>query len=393
MRGRRFPAQPVLAAWLLALLCFWAAGPAGASAPPERDYWPTQGWRISTPEAQGMDTGRLLKVIPFIIEKKLEIRSLLVIRNGCLVFENYYAQAMPDRAETIHSVTKSLTSALVGIARGQGFLPDLKATLPRFFPEYFKPGIEPGKRAINLEHLLTMTAGLQPVRVRDRLLSRQWYLAPDRVRFTLDLPLVHPPGQVFAYSNPLSDLLAIILTRQTGRRLLDLAKEHLFNPLGLKAELWSQDVQGYYNGHGGLHLTPRQMAKFGFLYLNQGLWEGRRIVPAEWVRTSTQARVRAGEHYDYGYQWWVRPVGGCPSFRAWGHGGQFIVVVPDLDLVVVVTSETKLRGRSSAHYSPLFDLVAGAVVDKGRRRGGGEEGPPDKAAPPGSPGLAGPVRP
>jgi len=393
MLRRRFPVQPALTACLLVLLCFWAAGPARAADPPERDYWPTQGWRISTPEAQGLDIGRLLKVIPYIIEKKLDIRSLLVVRNGYLVFENYYAQGMPDRADTIHSVTKSLTSALVGIARGQGLLPDLTATLPQFFPEYFKPGIEPGKRAINLEHLLTMTAGLRSVRVRDGLLFRRWYLAPDRVRFTLDLPLVHPPGQVFAYSNPLSDLLAVILARQTGRRLLDLATEHLFNPLGLKVELWAQDLQGHYNGHGGLHLTPRQMAKFGFLYLNQGLWEGRRIVPAEWVRTSTRAQVKAGQSYDYGYQWWVRPVGGCPSFRAWGHGGQFIVVVPDLDLVVVVTSETRVPGQPSVHYSPLFDLVAGAVVDKNRRQSGREEGPRDMAAQPKSSGLAGPGRP
>jgi CubicO group peptidase (beta-lactamase class C family) len=317
-----------------------------------------------------MDPARLLEVIPFIIEKNLNIRSLLVVRNGYLVWENYYAQGMPDRAATIHSVTKSVTSAVVGLARGQGYLPDLDTPLPDLLPGYFDAQTEPGKRKITFRNLLTMTAGLQPVRVRDRSLLLRWYFAPDPARFTLDLPLEHPPGEVFAYSNPLSHLLSVILTEQTGRPLLDLAQERLFGPLGFKPSIWPKDAKGYYGGHGGLHLTSRQMARFGFLYLNQGRWEEKQVIPAQWVRVSTQAQVKAGPDYDYGFQWWVRPVNGCPSYRAWGHGGQFIVVVPDLDLVVVVTSATELTGRSSGHYSPLFDIIARAVVD----RGCGQEG-------------------
>jgi len=361
---RRIQVLLGLLAFLVWALCSPVPAPSWAS-PPSRDYWPTRGWQISTPAAQGMDPARLQEVIPFIIDNRLDIRSLLVVRHGYLVWENYYAQGMPDRAATVHSVTKSVTSALVGLARGQGLLNDLDTPLPDLLPEYFDSRTDPGKRKITLRHLLTMTAGLKPVRVQDRELLYQWFFAPDRTRFTLDLPLVHPPGEVFAYSNPLSHLLSVILTQRTGRPLLDLAREHLFGPLGIMPFFWSRDAQGYYGGHGGLHLTSRQMAKFGFLFLNQGRWEEKQVIPAEWVRVSTRAQVGAGQDYDYGFQWWIRPVGGCPSSRAWGHGGQFIVVVPELDLVVAVTSGTELTGRSSGHYSPLFDLVARAVVDRG----------------------------
>ena len=347
------------------------------ASPPPRDYWPTQGWRTSTPAAQGLDPDLLLKTIPFLIEKNLNTRSLLVVRNGYLVWENYYAQGMPDRAATVHSVTKSVTSALVGLARGRGYLENLDAPLPGLLPEYFNDRTEPEKRKITFRHLLTMTAGLRPVRVRDRTLLRRWYFSPDRTRFTLDLPLEHPPGEVFAYSNPLSHLLSVILTKQTGHSLADLAQEHLFDPLGMEPPLWPQDAKGHSSGHGSLHLTPRQMAKFGFLYLNQGRWGDKQIIPTQWVQDSTTAQIKSGRTFDYGFQWWVRPVVGCPSYMAWGAGGQFILVVEELDLVVVVTSGTELTGQSTSHYTPLLDLVAQAVVDRSRGPAGQESGRPD----------------
>jgi CubicO group peptidase (beta-lactamase class C family) len=358
----------------LALIVSWTAILTPTWAEPlKRDYWPTEGWRISAPEAQGMDSQKLLKVIPFIIDNLPEIQSLLVVRNGYLVFENYYGLGMPDRQDTIHSVTKSFTSALIGIARSQGMLTDLNQTLPDFFPKYYDNKTDPAKRKISLRHLLTMTAGLQPVKVKDWSLLLEWHFSPDRVRFTLDLPLIHPPGQVFEYSNPISHLLSIILTEKSGLSLWDFAHRNLFDPLGIKPKLWKQDALGYYSGHGSLYLSPRDMAKFGFLYLNRGLWDGKQIVPEDWIEESTRSQVDAGRNYDYGYQWWIRPVAGCPSYRAWGRNGQFIVVVPEMDLVIAVTSRTRMPGRPSGHYSPLFDIVAEAIVDKSCRQKTGEE--------------------
>lgn len=329
----------------------------------KRDYWPTDHWQQSSPEAQGMDSEKLLRVIPFIIQNLPEIQSLLVVRGGYIVFENYYGLGMPDRQKTVHSVTKSITATLFGIAKDRGLIENLDRTLPEFFPEYFDATTDPRKKTISLKHLLTMTAGLQPVNAKDRSLFLEWSFSADRVKFTIDLPVVQTPGEIFAYSNPISHLLSVILEKKSGQRLESFAHLHLFKPLGIDPRLWREDAQGHNTGHGGLYLSTRHMAKIGFLYLNRGVWDGKQIISADWVDESTRIHVSAGREYAYGYQWWIRPVTGCYSFRAWGRNGQFIVIVPDLDLVVAVTSRTRLPGKPSAHYAPLFDIVAEAVLD------------------------------
>lgn len=330
----------------------------------ERDYWPTDNWRHSSPEAQCVNSEKLLQVLPFIIENLPDIQSLLVVRNGYMIFENYYGLGMPDRQDTVHSVTKSITSALFGIAKDQGLIGDLSQTLPNFWPQHFDAETIPAKKKITLEHLLTMTAGLQAVKVKDWSLLMEWHFSPDRVKFTLELPQSHPPGEKFAYSNPITHLLAVILENKAGTGLVAFADQNLFKHLGIKPRLWKQDAQGHNTGHGGLYLSARQMAKFGFLYLNDGIWDGKQIISADWIEKSTRGQVTAGANYEYGYQWWVRPVAGCRSYRAWGRNGQFVVVVPELDLVIAVTSKTGLPGKPSGHYSPLFDIVTEAVSDK-----------------------------
>jgi len=335
-----------------------------SASTPKKDYWPTENWRQSNPEAQGMDSGKLMRVIPFIIENLPNIQSLLVVRNGYVVFENYYGPGMPDQQNTVHSVTKSITSILAGLAKDEGLIGDLNQTLYDILPEYYDSTIDPAKKAITLEHLLTMTAGLQPVRVKDGNLLMQWYFAQDCTKFSLDLPLIHPPGKKFAYSNPISHLISVIIIKKSGMNLSEFAERSLFKPLGIKSRIWKMDAKGNSTGHGGLYLSTRDMAKIGFLYLNNGYWAGKQIVSPGWVEESTRGHVMAGRDYAYGYQWWTRPVGGCPSYRAWGRNGQFIVVVPELDLVVTVTSDTGLPGGPSGHYAPLFDIVAKSVIDK-----------------------------
>lgn len=192
----------------------------------------------------------------------------------------------------------------------------------------------------------------------------QFIFAPDQISFTLDLPVKHWPGETFSYSNPISDLLSMILVRRTGMNLLDFANKSLFKPLGIQSPIWKMNSQGNNLGHGGLHLSTRDMAKIGFLYLNSGYWDEKQIVSKQWIEESTKAHVKAGSRYSYGYQWWIKPVSKCPSFRAWGKNGQFITVVPALDLVVAVTSETGLPGYSSENYSPLFDIIGDAVIDR-----------------------------
>ena len=346
---------------VLALLLVCWSPPVLAVEPKQRDYWPTKAWEISTPQSEGMNEAKLLRAIPHLIKHNYDIRSLLVVKNGYLVFENYYAQGMPDRPATVHSVSKSIMSTLIGTAHHQGILPDLDASLAKLLPGYFQGGKHPDKARITLRNLLTMTTGLKPVVTKHYRRFYRWYVSKDRVRFFLEMPVLHQPGRKFAYCNATSHMLSVILSKAAGMSTEDFAQKHLFDPLGIKPFFWNRDAKGYCTGNGGIHLTARQMAKFGFLFLNQGEWDGRQVVPRQWVEQATKAQVRASGNFRYGYQWWIHPAAGRESYRAWGHGGQYIVVVPELDLVIVTTANTKIRPGSSSNFSAMFDLIAGAV--------------------------------
>ncbi len=332
--------------------------------PKKREYWPTSGWKSSTPEQQGMDSAKLQIADEFIQNRLPDAFSLLVVKNGYLVFEKYYSWGSPEKIAVVHSVTKSVTSALIGIALEKGYLDSVDQKLIEFFPEYVSDDLDPRIEGIRLKHILTMSAGFN---WNDRgPVMRDWYTSADWAKFTIQLPLVTNPGDKFNYNSSISHLLSIILSRSTKTSTLNFAKQNLFEPIGISG-FWRQDPQGYYIGGFGLGLSARDLAKFGFLYLNNGYWNGQAIVPEQWVKKSTEQQIQAVRHpfygiFGYGYHWWVKQVDGCSSFRAWGRRGQFIVVVPELDLVVAVTSNPgQPHPPTSIHYSPLFDLVAASV--------------------------------
>jgi len=336
--------------------------------PKKREYWPTSGWKTSTPEEQGMDSTKLLIADEFIQNRLPDAFSLLVIKNGYLVFEKYYSWGSPEKYAVVHSVTKSVMSALIGIALDKGYLKGVDQKLIEFFPEYITDESDPRKKEISLKDLLTMSAGF---RWNDWGSSmRFWYSSLDWAKYTIELPLENNPGDVFNYNSSTSHLLSVILSKSTKASALDYAKKNLFEPLGIQSAYWHQGPQGYHIGGFGLGLSARDLAKIGFLYLNNGYWNGQPIVSEYWVKESTAQQIQAVRHpiygtFGYGYQWWVKKVDGCNSFRAWGRRGQYIVVVPKLDLVIAVTSETaQPHPPTSIHYSPLFDLVAAAVQRK-----------------------------
>ena len=336
--------------------------------PKEREYWPTGGWKTSAPGEQGMNSAKLLIADEFIQNRLPDAFSLLVVKNGYLVFEKYYSWGSPEKYAKVHSVTKSVTSALIGIALDKGYLNSVDQKLIEFVPEYITDELDPRKKEIRLRDLLTMSAGF---RWNDRGLSmRNWYLSSDWVKFAVQLPQGNNPGDVFNYNSSTSHLLSVILSKSTNTSTLDFAKKNLFEPLGIQSAYWDQDPQGYYIGGFGLGLSARDLAKFGFLYLNNGYWNGQSIVSESWVKESTSQQIKAFSHpiygkFGYGYQWWVKKVDGCSSFRAWGRRGQYIVVVPELDLVIAVTSNpAQPHPPTSIHYNPLFDLVAASVQRK-----------------------------
>ena len=334
--------------------------------PQARDYWPTSEWKTSTPEAQGMDVAKLMVADEFIRERLPDAFSLLVVRNGYLVLEQYYSWGSRYRQSVVHSVTKSVTSALIGIALEKGYLKSLDQKLVEFFPEYIADDQDPRKNEITVRHLLTMSAGFA---WDDRGPSMtKWYFSSNWIKGAIQLPQVDDPGKVFTYNSSTSHLLAAILTKTTETNTLDFGRKNLFEPLGITSALWHTDPQGNHIGGFGLSLPARDLAKIGFLYLNNGYWDGKSIVPENWVKESTGQKIQGYGHpvygrFGYGYQWWVKEVDGCKGFRAWGRRGQFIVVVPELDLVIAVTSNSQMPNPpTSIHYTPLFDLVAAAVI-------------------------------
>lgn len=352
---------------LVFIFCLFACFPETASgAPPkQREYWPTAEWKTATPETQGMDSAKLMVADAFVRERLPDAFSLLVVKNGYLIFEKYYSFGSPHKIAVVHSVTKSVTSALVGIALEKGHLQSVDQKLIEFFPEHITADSDPRKNQITIRHLLTMSAGF---RWDDRGPSMtNWYTGLDWIKGAIQLPQDNRPGEVFNYNSSSSHILSAILSEATQTSTLDFARANLFEPLGITSAYWHKDPQGYCIGGFGLGLSARDLARFGFLYLNNGYWNGRSVVPEEWVKESTRMQIHAFGHplygrFGYGYQWWVKEVDGCRSFRAWGRRGQYIVVVPELDMVVAVTSNPQMpHPPTSIHYAPLFDLVAAAV--------------------------------
>jgi len=299
---------------------------------------------VSTPEAQGLDP--MLVAEMYYKAAELEtIYSLLVIKNGYLIAEDYFNEGSVDQKDRLQSVTKSYTSALVGIALEQGCLSSVDQKLLDFFPKVAGKITDPRKEQITIRNMLEMRAGYP----REETDPALWHglLSGHYPPLIEEFPLISDPGTRFHYSNLTSNWLGIIVDRACGMNLKAYAEEHLFSPLGVKAGEWGQDAEGHNNGCGDLHLTARDAARFGLLYLNDGVYKGNQVVPADWVHDSLQtysvneAFVKKVGHFrdiGYGYQWWSANAGKYHVNFAWGHGGQLIVLVDELDMVIVTTS-------------------------------------------------------
>ncbi|MCJ7568186.1 MAG: beta-lactamase family protein [Anaerolineales bacterium] len=309
--------------------------------------WPTAGWRSSTPEEQGMDSDLLSEMLGTIQEQNYEIDSVTIVRNGYIVAD---ARIQPFRSTSKHNIfscTKSVVSALIGIAIDQGYIEGLHQPVLSFFPQRTVANGDANKEVMTLEHLLTMTTGF---RCQDSYLYRwtglnQMRESEDWVQFVLDLPMDGEPGARFEYCNGASFLLSAIIQETTGMSALEFAEEHLFGPLGISDVDWSSNPQGISLGYSELRMHPHDMAKIGYLYLNDGRWDGEQIVPSEWVKASTRKYVSATLEDGYGYQWWVDDSG---MYLALGYGGQFIFVIPEKEMVVVFTSSLE----DSDFYAP-----------------------------------------
>jgi CubicO group peptidase (beta-lactamase class C family) len=279
-------------------------------------------------------------------EKVRTIHSLLVVKNGRLVAEKYFHGSTMNQQAALQSVTKSITSALVGIALRDGCLSSVNQRMTDFFPELVNRLQDPRKYRITIEHLLEMRAGY-PWEESSRELFRILY-AGFRPSTLLEVPLVREPGAGCEYSNLSSHVLGIVVARACSTSLRTLASDRLFGPIGAAMGKWTTDWEGNCNGHADLHMSARDLAKFGLLYLNDGKWRGRQVVPAEWVQRSLRTYSPDAWHYrvgrnftdmGYGYQWWSARAGNHRFNFAWGHGGQQIALLKEYDMVIVVTAD------------------------------------------------------
>ena len=361
----------------VSILLLMSALPQAARAqigPPSSDYWPTEEWRSSTPEAEGLDGARLQELVDLIAadEQYPDLHSLLVIRHGYLVVEEYFAGQQADQLHTLQSVTKSFTSAAIGIAIDKGYITDVQEPVLGFFPEL--EGIENvdgRKRAMTLEDLLTMRSGNDyhergPGSPHYQLneLPRGW------TEFVLNRPMETDPGTTYQYDSGGVILMSAILEARTGEHADAFLETNLFEPLGIERSWWFRNAEGHPHTGGGLLLSSRDMAKFGLLYLRKGRWEEKQIVPAAWVETSTRRHVTFAKirrrMIGYGYLWWVLPPDPYGDMRmeiyaACGFRAQYIFVIPEHDMVVVVTGDTQNGPDQNRPREFLYSHILSAV--------------------------------
>ncbi|MFN8061916.1 MAG: serine hydrolase [Vicinamibacterales bacterium] len=361
--------------------------------------WPTRSWRTSTPEAQGLDGAALAALdAEFAAGAHGYIDGMLVVRNGRIVYEKGYAHDYatlfqgrdplrgpynyydpewhpyhggPD-LHTMQSVSKSVTSALVGIAIGRKELPGVETKVLPLLGE-FRPPKDAGWAAITLEHVLTMTTGIKwdesTVTYTDPANScAGMEKSHDWVQFVLDQPLADAPGSKFVYNSGNTELLSYLIHHASGQPADEYANAHLFAPLGIEHYFWKRTPTGLADTEGGLYLAPRDLAKLGYLYLHDGVWDGRRVVPEGWVAASTRplvgTSIGGARERRYGYQFWLLPHGDRTSERfayaAIGYGGQLLIVVPEAQIVAVFTGWNIYDKPTLSPYLAL-DRVLGAL--------------------------------
>jgi CubicO group peptidase (beta-lactamase class C family) len=338
---------------ILLASCTASKSSAGGGA----DYWPADTWRTSSPEKQGLNSRTLGRIDEYVQKDFTGTTSALVVRHGFIVFEKYY-RGGPGDPHLQYSVTKSVVSALVGIAMGQGLIGSVNDESYRYLPEAIRDAMTDRARTVTVHHLLTMTSGFDH---NDGIGVNE----PKELALWFSKGLVFTPGTLFAYNGNNSNLLSAMITETSGLRASAFARKHLFDPIGIRDVVW--DERGAYTvGYTGLRLKTRDMARLGYLYLRRGRWNGRQVVPESWVDASTKTQTPIQEMYQtpgiddaYGYAWWTMKYGAHPAFSAIGYAGQRICVIPDLDLVIVLTGS----GGGEVEQLPIIrDCILASIT-------------------------------
>jgi CubicO group peptidase (beta-lactamase class C family) len=356
-------------AFLTALGLYIMAAPICCEAEPAQSAtaptWPTKEWETSAPEEQGMDSKELVKVVNFGATHVLTfpgltlsslLDSLLVVRHGKIVVEAYYAPYVAGIPHTINSVTKAVISTLTAIESRNGLLDSANHRVLDFFDRGSIANVDERKEVITVQNLLDMTSGIAWMeQLPDGFASAiEMERSPDWVKFILDRPMSSSPGEAFNYDSGNTHLLSAIITKLTGMSALEYAKAKLFGPLEITDMYWRNDPQGISTGGYGLYLLPRDMAKIGYLYLHNGAWEAKQLLPPAWIDKVRHATVdmRLGG-LRYSNLFWALP--DKHVYMAVGRHGQSIMIFPNLDVVVVTT------GRAGFQLGELAEYISNSV--------------------------------
>ncbi|GAA6513352.1 serine hydrolase [Merdimmobilis hominis] len=317
-------------------------------------------WEFDLPENHDMDPQRLQLLHEALADSS--VYAMVTAKDGVIVDEFYQTGYDETSVFPLHSCSKSFTGALVGIAIQEGLLGGVDDLLSEYLPQVRELG-DQGKGQITLRHLLTHTSGLEWYEWGEGASNWiEFQSSPNWVEYILERNLVAQPGKQFNYSTGNTHLLAAVLQQATGMNMLDYAKQVLFDPLGIESVQWGTDPQGIVDGGNGISMTARDAARFGQLYLEGGLWNGEQIIPQWWLEESTTAQNNgAGDGTgSYGYQWWIRSFGEgrYDTYYAFGAWGQYIFVVPELDLVTVIASHYPENSYAPRPYFTDYILAA-----------------------------------
>jgi len=372
---------------------------AATAQPPA--VWPSASWPAATPESQG------LAAAPFdALDRDIasgvygNIDRMLVIRNGHAVVNKRYVrdygeisrghtgplgcgEGCTDQSRmhefnyyhpnwhpyykghdvhTLQSVTKSVAATIIGIALGRGEIARLDVPFLTFFQDRDLSRVDPRLRKATLDDVLTMRSGIE-WHESDRPLDAtnttyQLEVSKDWVEFTLSQPMDADPGTKWVYNSGGSQLLSGIIRRATGQFIDEYANAHLFKPIGIKDFHWKKTPTGHPDTEGGLYLSSEDLARIGYLYLRDGMWNGTRVLPATWVRAATTRHAKdVAPGWDYGYQWWLTARNGADVWAGRGFGGQFLFVIPSRDIVAVVQSWNVFGGQQRNVVNPLLDAL------------------------------------
>lgn len=349
----------------LAFLGALASALLGCAPDREGDAATTVGSGRPVPRRIGAPDSGLLRAALSRGDSLPKLRSLIVAWRGEVVAERYYNGAKATTPANLKSASKSIISALVGIAIARGDIEGVDQPIGSLLVSETR-GLDSAKRAITVEDLITMRAGLQSTSFEN---YGAWVTSRNWVQHALRQPMVAPAGDVgpMIYSTGSTHLLSAIITRATKSSTHAYADRHLFRPLGVRLRGWTVDPQGIYFGGNEMRLTPREMLEFGELYRNGGAVRRgdstRQVIPKAWIDSSWVRRTSSNwSGNGYGYGWWMTDFRGYETYFAWGYGGQYIVIIPRLETTIVITSDPEARSREEGHRAALFDAIINQII-------------------------------